>query len=47
MPIDLDSPDNLLRAIVTESQPKVIVTKAQHLPRLSGFDGNGHIDPRH
>ena len=39
MPIDLDSPDNLLRAIVTESQPKVVVTKAQHLPRLSGFDG--------
>ena len=39
MPIDLDSPDHLLRAIVTESQPKVIVTKTQHLPRLSGFDG--------
>ena len=42
MPMALDSPDHLLRAIVTESQPKVVITKAQHLSRLSQFAGT-HI----
>ena len=39
MPMALDSPDLLLRAIVSESQPKVIITKAQHLSRLAQFTG--------
>ena len=34
MPMALDSPERLLRAMVAESRPKVVVTKAQHLPRL-------------
>ena len=34
MPMALDSPDSLLRAMLAESQPKVVLTKAQHLPRL-------------
>ena len=34
MPIALDSPDSLLKAVLSESQPKVVLTKAQHLPRL-------------
>ena len=41
MPMDLDAPDPLLRAILSESQPKVVLTKAQHLPRL------GHIAQTH
>ena len=41
MPMDLDTPDPLLRAILSESQPKVVLTKAQHLPRL------GHITQTH
>ena len=44
MPMALDSPDPLLRAIVSESQPKVILTKAQHLPRLGQFTRT-HILP--
>ena len=39
MPMALDSPESLLRDIVTESQPKVVITKAQHLSRLSQFTG--------
>ncbi len=39
MPMTLDSPESLLRDIVTESQPKVVITKAQHLSRLSQFTG--------
>ena len=39
MPMALDSPDLLLRAIVSESQPKVIITKGQHLSRLAQFTG--------
>ena len=42
MPMALDSPDHLLGAIVTESQPKVVITKTQHLSRLSQFAGT-HI----
>ncbi len=39
MPVPLDSPDHLLRAILGESQPKVVITKAQHLSRLSRSEG--------
>ena len=42
MPMALDSPEPLLRAIVAESQPKVVVTKSRYLPRLDGFTGT-HI----
>ena len=34
MPIALDTPDPLLRAMLSESRPKVVLTKAQHLPKL-------------
>ena len=39
MPMGLDSPETLLRAILSESQPKVVLTKEQHLARLSNFTG--------
>ncbi len=39
MPMALDSPEPVLRAIVAESQPKVMVTKSRHLSRLDGFSG--------
>ena len=39
MPMALDSPEPLLRAIVAESQPKVVVTKSQYLSKLDGFAG--------
>ena len=39
MPMALDSPEPLLRAIVAESQPKVVVTKSRYLSRLDGFTG--------
>ena len=39
MPISLDSPDNLLGAIFSESQPRAVITKAGHLTRLSRFSG--------
>ena len=42
MPMALDSPERLLSAIVTESRPKVVITKAQHVSRLSRFAGT-HI----
>ena len=42
MPMALDSPEPVLRAIVAESQPKVVITKSQHLSRLEGFTGT-HI----
>ena len=44
MPMALDSPDPLLRVIVSESQPKVVLTKSLHLPRLIQFTGT-HILP--
>ena len=44
MPMALDSPDTLLWAIVSESQPKVVLTKSRHLPRLNHFTGT-HIPP--
>ena len=39
MPMALDLPDSLLGTLLSESQPKVVITKARHLPRLSKFDG--------
>ena len=39
MPIALDLPDSLLGVLLSESQPKVVITKARHLPRLSKFAG--------
>ena len=39
MPMALDSPDSLLRAIVSEAQPKVVLTKTQHFSRLGQFTG--------
>ena len=39
MPVALDLPDSLLGTLLSESQPKVVVTKARHLPRLSKFPG--------
>ena len=39
MPVALDLPDSLLGTLVSESQPKMVITKAQHLPRLSKFSG--------
>ncbi len=39
MPMAVDSPEPLLRGIVSESQPKVVLTKEQYAPRLSGFTG--------
>ena len=41
MPMAIDTPDPLLRAMLSESQPKVVLTRAQHLPRL------GHITQTH
>ena len=34
MPMATDTPDSMLRGILSESRPKVVLTKAQHLPRL-------------
>ena len=39
MPIALDLPDSLLGPLLSESQPKLVITKARHLPRLSKFAG--------
>ena len=39
MPVALDLPDSLLGTRLSESQPKVVITKARHLPRLSRFAG--------
>ena len=39
MPVALDLPDSLLGTLVSESQAKVVITKAQHLSRLSRFAG--------
>ena len=39
MPIALDLPDSLLGTLLSESQPKVVITKARHLPRLGKFAG--------
>ena len=42
MPMALDSPEPLLRAIVAESQPKVVVTKSRYLSKLDGFRGDAY-----
>ena len=39
MPVALDLPDSLLGTLLSESQAKVVITKAQHLSRLSQFVG--------
>ena len=39
MPVALDLPDSLLGTLLSESEPKVVITKAQHLPRLRKFAG--------
>ena len=44
MPMSLDSPEPLLRSIVSKSQPKVVITKTQHLSRLCQIT-NTHILP--
>ena len=37
MPMAVDSPEPLLRSVVSQSQPKVIIAKERHLSRLSQF----------
>ena len=44
MPMSLDSPEPLLRSIVSKSQPKVVITKTQHLSRLCQITST-HILP--
>ena len=44
MPMSLDSPEPSLRSVVSESQPKVVITKAGYSSRLSQFTGT-HILP--
>ena len=44
MPMSLDSPESMLRSVVSNSQPKVVITKARHLSRLGEFSGT-HILP--
>ena len=39
MPLALESPDDLLRSILTEARPNVIVTRAQHVTRLNLLTG--------
>ena len=39
MPVALDLPDSQLGTLVSESQAKVVLTKARHLPRLGKFAG--------
>ena len=35
MPMVLESPDNLLRNIVAEARPKLVITKDQHVSRVN------------
>ena len=42
VPLDLDSPDHLLRGIVAEARPKVVITKTQHAPR-SNLGAGVHV----
>ena len=44
MPMSLDSPEPSLRSVVSESQPKVVITKAGYSSRLDQFTGT-HILP--
>ena len=44
MPMSLDSPEPLLRSIVSKSQPKVVITKTRHLSRLNQITST-HILP--
>ena len=38
MPLALDSPDNLLKSILAEATPRVIITKQKFISRLAGLD---------
>ena len=42
MPLDLTSPDYLLKSMVAEAQPRVVLTKEQHVAR-SNLDSAVHI----
>lgn len=42
MPLALESPDNLLKSILDEATPRVIITKQQYLSRL-GLDSATHV----
>ena len=39
MPMALDSPEPLLRGILSESQPRVVLTKSGHMRKLDGLTG--------
>ena len=39
MPMAVDSPEPLLRGIVAEAQPKVVLTRERFLPKLADFTG--------
>ncbi len=42
VPLELDSPDHLLKAIVAEAKPKVVITKSKHVSR-SGLGADVHV----
>ncbi|MDE2861021.1 MAG: thioester reductase domain-containing protein [Chloroflexota bacterium] len=44
MPMSVDSPEPLLRSVVSQSQPKVVITKASYVPRLSELSAT-HVLP--
>ena len=44
MPMALESPDNLLKSILAEARPKIIITRAQHVTRLNPLS-RAHILP--
>jgi amino acid adenylation domain-containing protein/thioester reductase-like protein len=39
MPLELESPDNLLKTILEEAKPKVVITKQSYASRLSSYPG--------
>ena len=42
MPLALESPDNLLKSILAEAKPRVIITKQKYLSRLD-LDSSSHV----
>ncbi len=42
MPLALESPDNLIKSIITEAIPRVIITKQKYISRL-GRDSSTHV----
>ncbi len=42
VPLELDSPDHLLKAIVAEAKPKAVITKSKHVSR-SGLGDGVHV----